>query len=307
MALFYPPVSMSSLDLVKQLIQQLPLCLNQDRHVLKRQLDRLRSESQKGKNPVEQLNALTSRIEKSVAARNKRFASIPLLNFPDLPVTGKKDDIAKLIQENQVVIVCGETGSGKTTQLPKICLSIGQGAAGFIGHTQPRRIAARTVADRIAEELGESIGKSVGFKIRFNDKTHSESLVKLMTDGILLAESQNDPYLNQYDTIIIDEAHERSLNIDFLLGYMKWLLPKRPDLKLIITSATIDPQRFAIHFNNAPIIEVSGRTYPVEMRYRPIEQRAAAWEEAESRPATIYKTRYSMRLMNCTGIYAATS
>ncbi len=264
---------MSSLDLVKQLTQQLPLCLNQDRHVLKRQLDRLRSETQKGKNPVEQLNALTGRIEKSVVLRNKRLASIPPLNFPDLPVTGKKDEIAKLIQENQVVIVCGETGSGKTTQLPKICLSIGRGAAGFIGHTQPRRIAARTVADRIAEELGESIGKSVGFKIRFNDKTHTESLVKLMTDGILLAESQNDPYLNQYDTIIIDEAHERSLNIDFLLGYMKWLLPKRPDLKLIITSATIDPQRFSTHFNNAPIIEVSGRTYPVEMRYRPIEQK----------------------------------
>jgi len=172
-----------------------------------------------------------------------------------------------------VVIVCGETGSGKTTQLPKICLSIGRGVAGFIGHTQPRRIAARTVADRIAEELGEPMGKSVGYKIRFNDKTHAESLVKLMTDGILLAESQNDPYLNQYDTIIIDEAHERSLNIDFLIGYMKWLLPKRPDLKLIITSATIDTQRFSTHFNNAPIIEVSGRTYPVEMRYRPIEQR----------------------------------
>jgi ATP-dependent helicase HrpA len=264
---------MSSSDPVKQLIQQLPHCLNQDRHVLRRQLDRLRNDFQKGKNPVEQLNALTSRLEKSVAARSKRLASIPPLNFPDLPVTGKKDDIAKLIQEHQVVIVCGETGSGKTTQLPKICLSIGRGAAGFIGHTQPRRIAARTVADRIAEELGESIGKSVGYKIRFNDKTHAESLVKLMTDGILLAESQNDPYLNQYDTIIIDEAHERSLNIDFLLGYMKWLLPKRTDLKLIITSATIDPERFSTHFNNAPIIEVSGRTYPVEMRYRPIEQK----------------------------------
>jgi ATP-dependent helicase HrpA len=265
---------MSSFELIQQLTQQLPLCLNRDRHVLKRQLDRLRSESQKGKNPLEQFNGLTSRIEKSVAARNKRLASIPPLNFPDLPVTGKKDDIAKLIQENQVVIVCGETGSGKTTQLPKICLSIGLGAAGFIGHTQPRRIAARMVADRIAEELGEPIGKSVGFKIRFNDKTRSESLVKLMTDGILLSELQNDPYLNQYDTIIIDEAHERSLNIDFLLlGYMKWLLPKRPDLKLIITSATIDPERFSTHFNNAPIIEVSGRTYPVEMRYRPIEQR----------------------------------
>ncbi|MFI3156334.1 MAG: ATP-dependent RNA helicase HrpA [Methylococcaceae bacterium] len=275
---------MSIPDLIKQLTHQLAYCLNQDRHQLKRQLDRCRS-----KKSVEELNALASRIERSVAARNKRLASVPVLTFPDLPVTGKKDDIAKLIQDNQVVIVCGETGSGKTTQLPKICLSIGRGAAGFIGHTQPRRIAARTVADRIAEELGEAIGKSVGYKIRFNDKTHADSLVKLMTDGILLAESQNDPYLSQYDTIIIDEAHERSLNIDFLIGYMKWLLPKRPDLKLIVTSATIDTQRFSDHFNNdcrdaggratqgavagAPIIEVSGRTYPVDVRYRPIEQK----------------------------------
>jgi ATP-dependent helicase HrpA len=264
---------MSTLNLIKQLTSQLSLCLNQDRHGFKRQLDRLRSDCQKGKDPIEPVNALKSRLERSIALRNKRLASIPALNFPDLPVTAKKDDIAELIKANQVVIVCGETGSGKTTQLPKICLSIGRGASGFIGHTQPRRIAARTVADRIAEELGEPIGKSVGYKVRFNDKTHAESLVKLMTDGILLAESQNDPYLTQYDTIIIDEAHERSLNIDFLLGYMKWLLPKRPDLKLVITSATIDPQRFSNHFNNAPIIEVSGRTYPVEMRYRPIEQR----------------------------------
>jgi len=268
---------MSTPDLIKQLTHQLAQCLNQDRHVLKRQLDRCRS-----KNSVEELNALAGRIERSIAARNKRLASIPALNFPDLPVTGKKDDIAKLIQENQVVIVCGETGSGKTTQLPKICLSIGRGAAGFIGHTQPRRIAARTVADRIAEELGEPMGKSVGYKIRFNDKTHADSLVKLMTDGILLAESQNDPYLNQYDTIIIDEAHERSLNIDFLIGYMKWLLPKRPDLKLIITSATIDTQRFSDHFNKAPIIEVSGRTYPVDVRYRPIVPK----EEADDEKAT---------------------
>jgi len=263
---------MNASDLVKQLSHQLALCLNQDRHHLKRQLDRLRSEVKKGKDALEPLNALAARVETSVALRNKRLASIPALNFPDLPVTGKKDEIAELIKNNQVLILCGETGSGKTTQLPKICLSIGRGAAGLIGHTQPRRIAARTVADRIAEELGEPLGKSVGYKIRFNDKTHADSLVKLMTDGILLAESQNDPYLNQYNTIIIDEAHERSLNIDFLLGYMKWLLPKRPDLKLIITSATIDPERFATHFNNAPIIEVSGRTYPVEMRYRPIER-----------------------------------
>jgi ATP-dependent helicase HrpA len=268
---------MSTPDLIKQLTHQLPHCLNQDRHALKRQLDRCRS-----KKSVEELSALASRIERSVAARNKRLASIPVLTFPDLPVTGKKDDIAKLIQAYQVVIVCGETGSGKTTQLPKICLSLGRGSAGFIGHTQPRRIAARTVADRIAEELGEPIGKSVGYKIRFNDKTHADSLVKLMTDGILLAESQNDPYLNQYDTIIIDEAHERSLNIDFLIGYMKWLLPKRPDLKLIITSATIDTQRFSDHFNKAPIIEVSGRTYPVDVRYRPIVPK----EEVDGEKAT---------------------
>ena len=198
---------MTASDLIKQLSQQLASCLNQDRHVLKRQLDKLRTEIKKGKQPLEALNALAGRIEKSIAFRNKRLASIPLLNFPDLPVTGKKEDIAELIKANQVLILCGETGSGKTTQLPKICLSIGRGAAGLIGHTQPRRIAARTVADRIAEELGEPLGKSVGYKIRFNDKTHAESLIKLMTDGILLAESQNDPYLNQYDTIIIDEAH----------------------------------------------------------------------------------------------------
>jgi ATP-dependent helicase HrpA len=259
---------MSNHDLITQFSKQLHSCLSKDKHLLKRQLDNLRRNK---KATPQDFEKLQSRIEKSVAGFEKRRASFPTLNFPDLPVTGKKDDIAELIKNNQVVIMCGETGSGKTTQLPKICLEIGRGAAGFIGHTQPRRIAARTVADRIAEELGEPMGKSVGYKIRFNDKTHADSLVKLMTDGILLAESQNDPYLSQYDTIIIDEAHERSLNIDFLLGYMKWLLPKRPDLKLIVTSATIDTKRFSEHFNNAPIIEVSGRTYPVEMRYRPIE------------------------------------
>ncbi len=263
---------MSQQEIIKTLSKQLPLCLSRDRHGLKRQLDRLRSEAQKANDVSSKLAALEHKLNTSIAVRNQRLASIPPLNFPDLPVTYKKDDIAELIKQHQVVVVCGETGSGKTTQLPKICLSLGRGAAGLIGHTQPRRIAARTVADRVAEELGESIGKSVGYKIRFNDKTHEQTLVKLMTDGILLAESQNDPYLTQYDTIIIDEAHERSLNIDFLLGYMKWLLPKRPDLKLIITSATIDTARFSEHFNNAPIIEVSGRTYPVDIRYRPIEQ-----------------------------------
>ncbi|MGR9086650.1 MAG: ATP-dependent RNA helicase HrpA [Gammaproteobacteria bacterium] len=264
---------MSLPEILKQLYHRLPHCLIRDRHGFNRQLDRLRSDCRKGRNPEAQLIALQGRIEQSAAKRRQRQAGIPVLDFPDLPVSGKKDEIAELIRENQVVIVCGETGSGKTTQLPKICLSLGLGAGGFIGHTQPRRIAARTVADRIAEELGEPVGQSVGFKIRFNDKTHAHSLVKLMTDGILLAETQNDPYLNQYDTVIIDEAHERSLNIDFLLGYLKWLLPKRPDLKLVITSATIDPERFSRHFNGAPIIEVSGRTYPVDIRYRPIGQK----------------------------------
>ena len=263
---------MSTPDSLKQLSSQISHCLNQDRHIFKRQFDHLRRDYQSGKNPADKLATLTLRIQSSIAKCEARRASIPALEFPDLPVTDKKDDIAELIKKNQVVIVCGETGSGKTTQLPKICLSIGRGVSGFIGHTQPRRIAARTVADRIAEELGQKIGASVGYKVRFHDQTHEQSLIKLMTDGILLAESQNDPYLNQYDTIIIDEAHERSLNIDFLMGYLKWLLPKRPDLKVIITSATIDPQRFSNHFNNAPIINVSGRTYPVEIRYRPIEQ-----------------------------------
>jgi len=180
------------------------------------------------------------------------------------------------IRDHQVVIIAGETGSGKTTQIPKICLDIGRGRRGLIGHTQPRRLAARTVAERIADELGQRIGESVGYAIRFDDQVGPQTAVKLMTDGILLAEMQHDRYLNAYDTIIIDEAHERSLNIDFLLGYLKQLLPKRPDLKVIITSATIDPERFAAHFadqdgNPAPIIEVSGRTYPVEVLYRPLQ------------------------------------
>ena len=208
-------------------------------------------------------------------------AAVPTISYPDaLPVTARKDDIAEAIRDNQVVIIAGETGSGKTTQIPKICLELGRGRRGFIGHTQPRRIAARTVAERIAAELDQKIGESVGYAIRFDDRVSETTAVKLMTDGILLAEMQRDRFLNKYDTIIIDEAHERSLNIDFLLGYLKRLLPKRPDLKVIITSATIDPESFAAHFadadgNPAPIIEVSGRTYPVEIRYRPLEFEAS--------------------------------
>ena len=217
----------------------------------------------------------------------ERAAAIPVISFPDLPVSARRDEIARAIRDHQVVIVSGETGSGKTTQLPKICMQLGRGVAGMIGHTQPRRLAARSVADRIANELGQTVGREpgqvVGYQVRFTDEVGPTTLVKLMTDGILLAEIQSDPMLRRYDTLIIDEAHERSLNIDFILGYVARLLPARPDLKVIITSATIDSDRFARHFGTwegtpgsgrliepAPVIEVSGRTYPVEIRYRPL-------------------------------------
>lgn len=201
----------------------------------------------------------------------------PFELMPGLPVSERAADVVKAIKENQVVIVCGETGSGKTTQLPKICLMAGRGETGRIGHTQPRRIAASSIAKRIAEELKTPLGDVVGYKVRFTDQTASGATIKLMTDGILLAETQGDPLLKAYDTIIIDEAHERSINIDFLLGYLKRLLPKRPDLKVIVTSATIDAERFANHFavngKPAPVLTISGRTYPVEIRWRPVEDR----------------------------------
>ncbi|EJN6711454.1 ATP-dependent RNA helicase HrpA [Vibrio vulnificus] len=210
-------------------------------------------------------------IAKSMMEVEQRSRHQPKIEYPEiLPVSQKKDDIADAIAHHQVVIVAGETGSGKTTQLPKICAELGRGKFGLIGHTQPRRLAARSVANRIAEEMETQLGDFVGYKVRFNDQISENTQIKLMTDGILLAEIQHDRFLNQYDTIIIDEAHERSLNIDFILGYLKELLPRRPDLKVIITSATIDPERFSNHFGGAPIIEVSGRTYPVETRYRPL-------------------------------------
>ena len=218
--------------------------------------------------------AWSALCEQAISSRSKleaRRANLPSPDYDDaLPVSERREEIAEAIKNNQVVIIAGETGSGKTTQLPKICLSIGRGVSGLIGHTQPRRLAARSVAERIASELHSSLGELVGYKVRFNEQVKEHSYVKLMTDGILLAEIQNDRFLQNYDTIIIDEAHERSLNIDFLLGYLKNLLPKRPDLKVIITSATIDHLRFAAHFNNAPVIEVSGRMYPVETLYRPV-------------------------------------
>ncbi len=202
--------------------------------------------------------------------RLARIQQLSAIEYPaDLPVVARREELAQAIEKHQVVIVCGETGSGKTTQLPKICLSLGRGVLGVIGHTQPRRVAARSVGARIAQELKSELGGLVGYKVRFNDKVSPDTCIKLMTDGILLAEIHRDPQLRAYDTIIIDEAHERSLNIDFLLGFLRQLLPRRPDLKLIITSATLDAERFSKHFGNAPVLQVSGRTYPVEVRYRP--------------------------------------
>ncbi|MCT2583581.1 ATP-dependent RNA helicase HrpA [Actinophytocola gossypii] len=217
------------------------------------------------------IDEIAAEVDRAAQRVERRRANVPAVTYPDeLPISQRRDEIAKAIAEHQVVIVAGETGSGKTTQLPKICLELGRGVRGMIGHTQPRRIAARTVAERVSDELDVPLGGAVGWKIRFTDQAGDNTLIKLMTDGILLAELQSDRMLRQYDTLIIDEAHERSLNVDFILGYLKQLLPRRPDLKVIITSATIDPERFSRHFDDAPIVEVSGRTYPVEVRYRPI-------------------------------------
>jgi len=265
-----------SIQASKQYLNELSSCILADKHSLRRKLrdiaDLQKLNDEKSNLKAQRLlGEVAQKIRASQQQYAARLANLPKPDYPlELPVSGKRDEIAKAIQKHQVVIVCGETGSGKTTQLPKICLELGRGVAGLIGHTQPRRIAARSVASRIAQELNSPLGEVVGYKVRFNDKLSATSYVKLMTDGILLAETQGDKFLNAYDTIIIDEAHERSLNIDFLLGYLKQLLPKRPDLKVIVTSATIDAERFAAHFTGAPIIEVSGRTFPVEVRYRPL-------------------------------------
>jgi ATP-dependent RNA helicase HrpA len=223
----------------------------------------------------EKLRQIANQIAQAETLIATRQSAVPGIRYPDLPVSERRQEIAETIRAHQVVVVAGETGSGKTTQLPKICLDrglgLGRGIRGTIGHTQPRRLAARTVAQRIADELESPLGDAVGYAVRFTDQVSDRTLIKLMTDGILLAEIQRDRRLLRYDTLILDEAHERSLNIDFLLGYLRELLPRRPDLKVIITSATIEPQRFAAHFDHAPIVEVSGRTYPVEIRYRPLE------------------------------------
>ena len=261
-----PPEAVS-VDELRELVGRTML---RDRHRLER---RLRGALRREPDDLT-LAKIAKAAERSAEVAELRAASVPAVDYPEeLPVSQKKEEIAAAIRDHQVVVVCGETGSGKTTQLPKICLEAGRGVHGTIGHTQPRRIAARTVAARVAEEIGTPLGDLVGYKVRFNDQTSPQSLVKLMTDGILLAETQGDKFLGEYDTIIVDEAHERSLNIDFLLGHLRNLLDRRPELKVVVTSATIDPARFSDHFGGrevCPIINVTGRTYPVEVRYRPL-------------------------------------
>lgn len=269
---------------LRELRTRLAAVTLRDEYRLRRRLDRARGGD---------LTDIAADIAAAEGRIEARRSAVPEIRYPEqLPVTARREDIAAAIAANQVVIVAGETGSGKTTQIPKICLELGRGIRGTIGHTQPRRLAARTVAERIAEELGTELGDVVGYTVRFTDHASEHTLIKLMTDGILLAEIQRDRLLRRYDTIIIDEAHERSLNIDFLLGYLKQLLPRRPDLKVIITSATIDPELFARHFADqngdpAPIVEVSGRSYPVEIRYRPLSLELPGSTDDEDEDATV--------------------
>lgn len=266
---------MDAKALTKTLIREIDSCMGCDQHRLRNKLRRLskpsaKNTSAKGGAEPDALKKLSKEIKASSARKAERLASLPEPEYPnELPIVQHRDAIIESIRKHPVTIICGETGSGKTTQIPKMCLEAGLGVNGLIGHTQPRRLAARSVSSRIASELKSEVGGTVGYKVRFSDQVSSSSYIKLMTDGILLAEIQSDPWLNQYDTLIIDEAHERSLNIDFILGYLKRLLHKRRDLKLIITSATIDPDTFSKHFHDAPIILAEGRSYPVEVRYRP--------------------------------------
>ena len=275
------------MDPYKRLELLLPRVMSPDRYSLRKELKYL-LKSRKKKSGAEgnkKFQRLERKINLSIQRKEWRRRNTPKFTFnPELPITAKKKEIIEAIKNNNIVIISGETGSGKTTQLPKLCLAAGRGINGIIGCTQPRRIAATSIANRIAEELGEDVGNSVGYKIRFDEKTGDNSFIKIMTDGILLAETQNDPFLNVYDTIIVDEAHERSINIDFILGLLKRLLGKRRDLKLIITSATIDTDKFSKAFNNAPVIEVSGKIYPVEVRY------CASAEDTET-----YQTDYTER------------
>lgn len=279
------------MNCIRKIESELSRVLRTDRHVLTREILRLK-QSDKDALCSEKMKKQLFRLEKQIQASvQKKIQRKKLLSdllgkaearLPDLPVTARKNDIVRAVSNHKVVIISGETGSGKTTQIPKFCLAAGRGIEGKIGCTQPRRIAATTVALRIAEELGEPLGKSIAYKIRFSEQSGEHSFIKIMTDGILLAETRNDPYLNEYDTLIVDEAHERSLNIDFVLGILKTLLKKRKDLKLIITSATIDTEKFSKAFDNAPIIEVSGRMYPVEVRYFPVSEAGGSEEEEQT-------------------------
>ncbi len=281
----YPCAAMSrsSNASTAELRSRLPALMLRDERRLGRRLEGVRKmhgETQR-RSAVDAITADIARAELRVANRR---AAVPKISYPpELPVSQLRDEILAAIRGHQVVILAGETGSGKTTQLPKICLELGRGVRGMIGHTQPRRLAARTVAERIAEELDVPLGDAVGYTVRFTDHASDRTMVRLMTDGILLAEIQRDRALSAYDTLIIDEAHERSLNVDFILGYLKQLLPRRPDLKVIVTSATIDPARFSRHFDDAPVVEVSGRTYPVEVRYRPLSDEGRD-DDSEDRP-----------------------
>ncbi|MFA6012799.1 MAG: ATP-dependent RNA helicase HrpA, partial [Desulfobacteraceae bacterium] len=264
--------------ILKRLERNLTLCMVKDRYILRRDLNQIKRKLTAAEKHEDLLAAAMASLEKkirsSMSRREIRKRSVPPLRFnEDLPISLRKEEIIESIRKNQVLILSGETGSGKTTQLPKFCLAAGRGISGAIACTQPRRIAALSVSARIAEELGQETGLAVGYQIRFQEKTSENTLIKVMTDGVLLAELQKDRYLNAYDTIIVDEAHERSLNIDFILGILSDLLEKRRDLKVIITSATIDTRKFSEAFGGAPVIEVSGRTFPVDVIYRPAEDK----------------------------------
>ena len=266
---------------VEALRRRLDDCPAFERNQLRRWLRRVNRRRRSGQAIDRSLQRIEEALLEAERMRGARAeAAGRALHYPpELPLSERRAEIAEAIANNQVVVVCGETGSGKTTQLPKICLELGRGVDGRIGHTQPRRIAARSVAERIAEEVGTELGSMVGWQVRFTRETSARTAIKVMTDGILLAETQEDPELLRYDTIIVDEAHERSLNIDFLLGYLRRLLPRRPDLKVIVTSATIDAERFSNHFGDCPVIEVSGRTWPVQVRWRPVEAEEADEED----------------------------
>ena len=263
---------MADLQILQQRIERATL---RDRHRLRRRLQSLQHAPAGGVDGAREIAKLERELDASIRRCEQRQAAVPAIRYPhELPILDRRDAIQQVLRQHQAVVVAGDTGSGKSTQLPKFCLEMGFGITGMIGHTQPRRIAARSIAARLAAELDVALGREVGFKIRFTDRTRPETHIKLMTDGILLAETQGDRFLEQYDVIILDEAHERSMNVDFLLGYVKRLLPRAPELRLIVTSATIDPQRFAEYLAGpagpAPIVEVSGRMFPVEVRYRPL-------------------------------------